>query len=338
MTEENNELRAELYFAQIPVWILFHEDLQHSDVRVWGVLQRFAGERGICWPGYAAISELSRVSKRQVQNCIDRLEAVGALKVERRKKRVEKDGEVHVWNNTNVYTLKIIPPSMQPVSTLLVFAEDDGTERVVPVDRGQFEDQGGMAEIAIGVATVATGGIATVAAEREPYTNSNSTVTPVGSGDAGDAGVSSALSADEEKPGKSAKRSRAAEPLRDDVELLCNTLVEHLIANGVRKTKATVNETSRREARLLLDHDKVPLEEAMRILHWSQRDSFWKTIIISMKKFRDKFDQLRMRANALPERHSDSHAAADRLRALAAEAERIDGAAKEIGGGIDEAR
>jgi hypothetical protein len=46
-------------------------------------------------------------------------------------------------------------------------------------------------------------------------------------------------------------------------------------------------------ARLLIDADERHFEEAVAVLEFSQADEFWKTNILSMPKFREKYDQLR---------------------------------------------
>ena len=44
----------------------------------------------------------------------------------------------------------------------------------------------------------------------------------------------------------------------------------------------------------LLRLDKRPLEEAKQVLGWSQHDMFWRGNILSMPKFREKYDQLKL--------------------------------------------
>lgn len=88
------------------------------------------------------------------------------------------------------------------------------------------------------------------------------------------------------------------QPEREDVNRLCETLVELMIVNGCRPP--TITDGWRKEARLLLDKDRIDLTTALAVLAWSQADSFWKTNIHSMRKFRAQFDTLRMRAEQSP--------------------------------------
>lgn len=49
------------------------------------------------------------------------------------------------------------------------------------------------------------------------------------------------------------------------------------------------------EADRLLHIDKRPIAEALSVLEFSQRDAFWKGNILSIPKFREKYDQLKMK-------------------------------------------
>ena len=97
-----------------------------------------------------------------------------------------------------------------------------------------------------------------------------------------------------EQPSSSAKPPAVAKPPREDVEALCTRLRDHIAGN----TSKTPNITAkwRTEARLLLDRDDIPFDEAVRVLDWSQADSFWKGNILSMPKFREKFAQLQIKS------------------------------------------
>ena len=83
--------------------------------------------------------------------------------------------------------------------------------------------------------------------------------------------------------------------LRPDVEGLLDHLDERLAANGARLPSRT--KTNRDSARLMLDVDGRTLEEAHQLIDWATRDEFWRANILSMSKFRAKYDQLRMKAN-----------------------------------------
>ncbi|MCM6776255.1 hypothetical protein NDR87_18825 [Nocardia sp. CDC159] len=96
------------------------------------------------------------------------------------------------------------------------------------------------------------------------------------------------------KSSSSAKPPKQDEPIREDVEALCLRLQELVVANGNRKP--TITEKWRTEARLLLDRDGIELNRAMALIDWCQADPFWKSNVMSMPKFREKYDQLRSKA------------------------------------------
>jgi predicted phage replisome organizer len=50
------------------------------------------------------------------------------------------------------------------------------------------------------------------------------------------------------------------------------------------------------EIRLMIERDGRTAEQIKNMINWSQKDSFWKGNILSTKKLRDKYDQLKVRA------------------------------------------
>lgn len=83
---------------------------------------------------------------------------------------------------------------------------------------------------------------------------------------------------------------------RIDVEQLCTRLRDRVIENGCKPPKIT--SAWRTSARLLLDTDHRPLQEALWMIDWCQRDEFWRPNVLSMPKFRDQYDQLVLKAKA----------------------------------------
>jgi len=94
----------------------------------------------------------------------------------------------------------------------------------------------------------------------------------------------------------SKKNAGDPEPQRDDVDRICAHLIERIVANGSKRPNIT--ETWKREARLLLDTDKRTEEQVHRAIDWCQDNRFWRSKVMSMSKLRDKYDQLRLDAEA----------------------------------------
>jgi hypothetical protein len=80
---------------------------------------------------------------------------------------------------------------------------------------------------------------------------------------------------------------------RADVDQLCERLRARIVDNGA---KATITKAWRDEGRRLLDRDGRDLNQALRLIDWATGHSFWASNILSMPKFRQKYDQLLMQA------------------------------------------
>ncbi len=110
--------------------------------------------------------------------------------------------------------------------------------------------------------------------------------------------------------------SRFAEPL-------CNVLVELMKANGA-KTPEGIPRRWLDDARLLVDRDGRDPHEAKALMEWAAGDSFWRGNILSVPKFREKYDQLRMQAERKHPGVVDAGRAADDiLRSRASERQAI---------------
>lgn len=97
-----SEVQADDYYAIVPEWVLFHADLSHGAVRLYGVLRRFADQRGIAFPGLSAIGEKYGVVPRSVTRHMDELIAAGAVT---RKRRLGDSGRA----TSNLYRVHSRP-------------------------------------------------------------------------------------------------------------------------------------------------------------------------------------------------------------------------------------
>jgi hypothetical protein len=102
---------------------------------------------------------------------------------------------------------------------------------------------------------------------------------------------------------KYGKPENDAVEVRADVEKLCTTLAKLIEGNGVRKP--TVTELWRKEARLLLDRDRVTVADALTVITWSQADPFWKSNILSMPKFRQQYARLKLQSEQVRKSNED---------------------------------
>jgi len=109
-------------------------------------------------------------------------------------------------------------------------------------------------------------------------------------------GPNADASAPSSVPKKRTGKQKAEAPPRADVNALCQRLAELMIANECKPP--TISQHWRDEARRMLDIDGRDFDKAMHLLDWSQQNKFWRKNILSMPKFREKYDQLRLDALA----------------------------------------
>jgi hypothetical protein len=96
-----------------------------------------------------------------------------------------------------------------------------------------------------------------------------------------------------ESPIREGKGREKGDGDRKDVQDLCDHLRRRVVANGSR-----VNITTkwREAARLLIDRDQRSLDEAHALIDWCQDSEFWRSNILSLPKFREQYDKLRLQA------------------------------------------
>jgi hypothetical protein len=139
----------------------------------------------------------------------------------------------------------------------------------------------------------------------------NPSESPLGGGGGGGGGISSPV-------GTSVTDTLSSEnPPREDVDRLCEHLADLVESNTAKRPNIT--QRWRDSARLLLDKDLAkepdPLALAMRLADWATADEFWRTNILSMPTFREKFDRLRLKARSEWERNRGHKRTTDDKRA-----------------------
>lgn len=68
-------------FAIIPEWVLDHPDLDGVAIRVFGILDRYAGEQSEAWPGLNTVASRAQLSVDTVRRAVSRLASAGAVRV-----------------------------------------------------------------------------------------------------------------------------------------------------------------------------------------------------------------------------------------------------------------
>ena len=92
-----------------------------------------------------------------------------------------------------------------------------------------------------------------------------------------------------------AKPERDPNADRPDVDRLCARLADRIAANGANRPNIT--RKWKDAARLMLDNDNRTENQVRNMIDWCQDHEFWHTVILSMPKLREKYDQLKMQAN-----------------------------------------
>lgn len=105
-----------------------------------------------------------------------------------------------------------------------------------------------------------------------------------------------------EKPVKGRGRPTVQDIPRPDVDELCALLADLIEANGSKRP--TISQEWRTECRRMLDLDKRDHAKTANLIRWSQADSFWRSNVMSMPKFREQYDRMRLQALAEFERAS----------------------------------
>lgn len=258
-------------FAMVPDWVI-RRVTDGTAMRTYLHLAcKYADANRNAFPEMETLAAELEVSERTVKRSVAVLQVAGAIRVTRAR---QSDG----YFGRNLYTLPLDDPSPQ------------GTEMAHGSDQGESADQGtdmahGWTDMAPGCDQAEQG----VSAGQDQGTD----MAPPG----GDRyGPSKKQPDPQNQPDFSSSEAATAAPdqePRADVEQLCAVLRDGVIANGCKEP--TVGKLWRNAARLLLDRDKRPLDEALDVLTWSQNDEFWRANIRAMPKFREQYDALRLK-------------------------------------------
>ena len=94
---------------------------------------------------------------------------------------------------------------------------------------------------------------------------------------------------------------------------LSHLLADLIVENGSKRPTVTQEWVSAEDRMLRLD--KRDPEEAARLIRWCQASDFWRPNILSMPKFREKYDTLRLQAGSQPKPKPDRSAYARMVKA-----------------------
>lgn len=104
--------------------------------------------------------------------------------------------------------------------------------------------------------------------------------------------------------GKRSKPKVTSEPVRADVERLCDHLADRMAERGISRPK--IGKRWHDAARLMIDVDGRTEQEIHGAIDWAQRHHFWHRNVMSMEKLRSQYDRLLLEAKAEREKQARS--------------------------------
>lgn len=110
-----------------------------------------------------------------------------------------------------------------------------------------------------------------------------------------------------ESSGKNS-RPRKLNEGRDDAMRVCAHLADRIEDHG--SIRPAITQEWLTEARLLMDKDKRTEAQVHKAIDWCQDSTFWRSNVMSMPTLREKYDQLRLKAEEERKRAADASAAA----------------------------
>lgn len=264
------------------VWALKHADAPDplSHLVLIGLADHATSSGDAAWPPIDMLAQYARCSRRSVQNRLRLLESLGLIR------RGDQRMVGHIPGNRRpvVYDLNL---DRWPVDNS-ADSGDLGVQEVHPSGPGDApEDARGARPYQQGCTAVPTGVHAV--AYKPSLTVLN---RPSSSSSILDDG-------DEAAPGASVDNSGAAqvatpESVREDVALVVKTFADAVEGLGVKRPDE--GKRAQDQARLMLDRDGRPLDHVLWLIRWTVRDPFWSSNVLSLTKFRAKYDQLKLQA------------------------------------------
>lgn len=91
-----------------------------------------------------------------------------------------------------------------------------------------------------------------------------------------------------------AAQPRDTTPARHDIELICRTLADAVHENTGKRP--AYGKRWRDAARLMLDKDQIPIADILGAIKWSANHEFWRSVVLSVPKLREKYQQLKLQA------------------------------------------
>jgi len=249
-------------------------------------LANHADKNGLCFPSMRLVAKEAKLSKRAVKNGIDTLRGdLGELAI-----LVPAEGKTH---RPPLYWVRLpgLSGEYEDDHPYFVAFEIDPENVTYP---GADSAPGGVKDL-----------------PRDPVQDLHPP---------GEAGYTPPGASNDTPPNREPSKEPSGNP--DDEQpspgRLSNLLADLIAKNDPNGVRPTVGKGWLEAERLMLERDERDQDVAERLIRWSQGDSFWKSNIRSLPKFREKFGQLFLQesraAIAGTGRVADEHPADRRVR------------------------
>lgn len=135
----HHDVKRSYHFAIIPEWVLYHQDLDAVDVRVFGALDRHDGAD--CFPALATVGELIGKSEQTVRRSLRNLAAVGAILIEPRFENGRQASNRYMLAGDSPMTMRPVKVDRAGVSPVIPGDPVMGDTRSRAIDEPEQSNQ-----------------------------------------------------------------------------------------------------------------------------------------------------------------------------------------------------
>jgi helix-turn-helix protein len=279
----SDKLRKAYRFATVPEHLIRDRALSDRAVRLWCLLDRYAGKDDCAFPSRETLSNDLSCSRASVDRAVAELVSAGWLSKIRR-----------FQGGVNEYTLLIA----------LVPAEDKKAQvrggGVLTSADTPLSSPMTTPPLVTGEDTLSSPmqtPVITHDAQKEASGNEHQLTETSGASLRSAPGDDSSVT-----DGASSTRTIGDEPVSDDVERVCQHLADRIETNG--SNRPTIGKKWHDAARLMMTPkprgDGRTEDQVHKAIDWCQNDEFWRGVILSMPKLRAQYEALRLAAQRSP--------------------------------------
>lgn len=287
------------YYAVIPASVRYDNKIIPHAKLLYGEITALCNEKGYCWATNDYFSQLYSVSKRTISTWIKALCNAGYIS----SKFVPTPGNSQIkirclkieGDLQNLMMKTSIPPSQKfnqpheeifytPMKEISIPHEENFH---TPMKKTSTPHEENFAQNNT-INTTMNTTINKINEELYKY-NSSSQIFEMGKNS----------KKDEQKICNVGVKEKKIFDSKSDPYLLARFLEKSIAANNPKFPRS--EQQRQRWARdfdLMIRRDKIDADDIAEVIAWSQKDSFWKSNILSGKKVREKYQQLLMRMNS----------------------------------------